>query len=265
MVHSLFDLTGRVALVSGAARGIGRAMALAFAEVGADLLITDMNADGLQQTAAKIERLGCRVSSFCCDISDVERIGELFGQLDKVFGRLDVLATVTGGSSLGRPEDLTVDQVRQAFQSLVVGRFACCQEAGRRMLAAGKGSIIHIGSVAGVAALGRGNFAYSMGMGAVAQMTRELSLEWASRGVRVNAILPAQVINPDLAKRMDADPTLEATFLRGIPMGRLGRPEDVQGLAIFLASDASAWITGALIPLDGGGLAMSAGGTPGSR
>jgi len=131
------------------------------------------------------------------------------------------------------------------------------------MLAVGKGSIINIASIGGVTALGRGNFAYSVGMGAVVQMTRELSTEWAGRGVRVNAILPAQVINPSLQARIAADPTLEATFLRGIPAGRLGTPDDIKGVAIFLASDASAWITGALIPLDGGNLAMNAGGTPG--
>ena len=131
------------------------------------------------------------------------------------------------------------------------------------MLAAGKGSIINICSIAGVSALGRGNFAYSLGMGAVAQMTRELSMEWSGRGVRVNAILPAQVLNPGLAERMQTDPNLEATFLRGIPIGRLGKPDDVKGLAIFLASDASAWITGTLIPMDGGNLSMNAGGTPG--
>ena len=100
-----------------------------------------------------------------------------------------------------------------------------------------------------------------MAMGAVAQMTRELSTEWSSGGVRVNAILPAQVVNPGLEKRMAADPNLKDQWLRGIPTGRLGRPEDIKGLAVFLASDASSWITGALIPMDGGNLAMNSGGT----
>src|SRR5262249_5715989 len=135
--------------------------------------------------------------------------------------------------------------------------------AGRRMLAAGKGSIINVGSLASVTALGRGHVAYSMAMGAVAQMTRELSTEWAGRGVRVNAILPAQVVNPGSPRCMAEDPTLDATYLRGIPCGRLGRPDDVRGLALFLASDASAWVSGALIPLDGGNLAVNAGGTVG--
>ena len=102
-------------------------------------------------------------------------------------------------------------------------------------------------------------------MGAVVQMTRELSTEWSHRGVRVNVVLPAQVINPSLAARMSQDPTLEAQFLKGIPAGRMGRPSDIMGLAVLLASDASEWITGALIPMDGGNLAMNAGGTPGHQ
>jgi len=242
---------------------MGRAMALAFAEVGADVVLADINGEGVKKTAGEIERLGRRALPIRCDVSDLEQIRTLFEQLDRVFGRVDVLANVAGGGPLGRPEELSTEAIQEALQSLVVGRFACCQEAGRRMLAAGKGSIINIGSLASITALGRGNFAYSMGMGAVAQMTRELSTEWSGRGVRVNAILPAQVVNPGLIERMQADPTLEMTFLRGIPIGRLGQPDDIKGLAIFLASDASAWITGALIPLDGGNLAMNAGGTAG--
>jgi NAD(P)-dependent dehydrogenase (short-subunit alcohol dehydrogenase family) len=102
-----------------------------------------------------------------------------------------------------------------------------------------------------------------MAMGAVAQMTRELSTEWAARGVRVNAILPAQVVNPGLEQRMSADPSLRDKFLGGIPAGRLGQPDDIKGLAVFLASDASSWITGALVPMAGGNLAVNAGGTVG--
>jgi NAD(P)-dependent dehydrogenase (short-subunit alcohol dehydrogenase family) len=166
---------------------------------------------------------------------------------------------------MGPPEDLVLEDVEQVLRNLVVGRFCACQEAGRRMLAAGRGSIVNIGSLASITALGRGHVAYSMAMGAVAQMTRELSTEWAGRGVRVNAILPAQVVNPGLEERMAASPALRDRFLSGIPAGRLGRPEDIQGLSVFLASDASSWITGALIPMDGGNLAMNGGGSVGPR
>ena len=131
------------------------------------------------------------------------------------------------------------------------------------MLKAGIGSIVNIGSIASVTALGRGHIAYSMAMGAVAQMTRELSTEWASRGVRVNAILPAQVMNPSLATRIAADPGLESRWIAAIPRSRMGSPADIQGLIVLLASDASSWVTGTLIPMDGGNLAVNAGGTIG--
>ncbi len=96
-------------------------------------------------------------------------------------------------------------------------------------------------------------------------MTRELSTEWSHRGVRVNCVTPAQVVNPSLTARMQADATLEKQFLKGIPTGRLGQPQDIMGIAVLLASDASTWITGAIIPLDGGNMAMNAGGTPGHQ
>lgn len=129
------------------------------------------------------------------------------------------------------------------------------------MLRVGKGSIINMASIGGVSALGRGNVAYSIAMGGVVQMTRELSTEWASRGVRVNAIAPAQVTNPAFEERMSATPGLRENFLAGIPLGRLGQPDDIKGPALFLASDASAFITGHVLPMDGGNLAMNAGGT----
>ena len=131
------------------------------------------------------------------------------------------------------------------------------------MLPRRKGSIINMSSIGGIHALGRGNFAYSIGQAGVIQMTRELSTEWADRGVRVNAVAPAQITNPGLEERMNNTPALRETFLRGIPMGRLGVPDDIKGLVIFLASDASSFITGSVFPLDGGNVAMGANGSIG--
>jgi NAD(P)-dependent dehydrogenase (short-subunit alcohol dehydrogenase family) len=261
MSKELFDLSGRVGLVSGAAQGMGRAMALALAEAGADLMLADINSAGVEKTAEQISRLGRRAIAVTCNVSQPEQIKVIFGKLDRDFGRIDFLGNVAGEAVRARPEEITLEDVEYTWRNLVLGRFCCCQEAGRRMLAAGRGSIVNIGSLASITAMGRGHIAYSMAMGAVAQMTRELSTEWSGRGVRVNAILPAQVVNPGLEKRMAEDPNLRDKFLSGIPAGRLGKPDDIKGLAVFLASDASAWITGALIPMDGGNLAMNAGGS----
>ena len=260
-VTSLFDLSGRVALVSGAASGMGRAMSVALAEHGSDLVIADIDESGLEQTAATIRSAGRKAIAVMCDISQPAAIRSMFATLDREFGRIDFLGNVAGEGILGRPEDIPLEDVERTWRNLVFGRFCMCQEGGRRMIAAGRGSIVNIGSLASITALGRNHIAYSMAMGAVAQMTRELSTEWAAHGVRVNAILPAQVLNPGLEKRIEADPDLKDRFLRGIPAGRFGHPNDIQGLAVLLASDASSWITGALIPMDGGNLAMNGGGS----
>ena len=245
----MFDLTDRIAVVSGAAQGLGRATALALAQHGAHTVLVDRNLAGAEATASRIKSLGRDTLVAQTDVANPDAIAELFQQVDARFGRVDFLGTIA--------------DLHRVLQNLVVGRFAMCQEAGRRMLAQGRGSIMNIGSLASSTALGRGHIAYSMAMGAVIQMTRELSTEWSYRGVRVNCVTPAQVVNPSLESRMIADPTLEGRFLKGIPAGRLGHPDDIMGLAVFLASDSSEWITGAIIPMDGGNMAMNAGGTPG--
>jgi NAD(P)-dependent dehydrogenase (short-subunit alcohol dehydrogenase family) len=263
MSHDLFSLAGKVAVVSGAAQGMGQATALALAGHGADLVLVDRALAAAEATGEQIRALGCKAIAFATDVSDPAAIAELFKQVDAAFGRVDFLGNIAGDGHLAKPEDLTIADLQRVLQNLVIGRFAMCQEAGRRMLAQGRGSIMNIGSLASSTALGRGHVAYSMAMGAVIQMTRELSTEWSCRGVRVNCVTPAQVINPSLTARMQADPTLEGRFLRGIPAGRMGQPQDIMGLAVLLASDASQWITGAIIPMDGGNMAMNAGGTPG--
>jgi len=203
-----------------------------------------------------------RAVAATADVAEISQLDTVLTTLDREFGRVDVLCNVAGEGLQRRPEEVTPAELEQVFRQLVVSRFYLTQQCGRRMLAAGRGSIISLGSIGGVTSLGRGHVAYGMAMAAVVQMTRELSTEWSHRGVRVNAILPAQVLNPGLEARMQADPALRDTFLRGLPIGRLGVPDDIKGLAILLASDAAAWITGAIIPMDGGNLALNSGGSP---
>jgi NAD(P)-dependent dehydrogenase (short-subunit alcohol dehydrogenase family) len=262
---NMFDLSGRVAMVSGAASGMGKAMSIALAEAGADVTLADINEEGAQTTASEIEALGRRAIPVCCDVSQPDQIRSMYTLVDKEFGRLDFVGNIAGEGVRAKPEDLSLDDMELSWRNLVYGRFCSCQEAGRRMLAAGHGSIVNLGSLASITAMGRGHIAYSMAMGAVVQMTRELSTEWSGRGVRVNSILPAQVLNPGLRARIDSDPRIKERFLSGIPAGRFGHPDDIKGLAVFLASDASSWITGAIIPMDGGNLAMNAGGSVGSE
>ena len=265
MFHPLFELSGRVALVSGAAQNMGRAAAIALAEAGADLLITDINESGLLDTADVIGQLGRKVVPAVYDVWNEAQIRAMYQQVDREFGQIDIVANIPGANILGHPEEITLEHFTKVINATLVSKFVSCQEAGRRMLASGKGSIINMSSIGGVRALGRGNFAYSVGQAGVIQMTRELSTEWADRGVRVNAIAPAQITNPGFDVRMDNTPGLRERFLRGIPAGRLGVPDDIKGLVIFLASDASSFITGSVFGMDGGNLAMGANGTIGRR
>jgi NAD(P)-dependent dehydrogenase (short-subunit alcohol dehydrogenase family) len=258
---NLFDLTGRVAMVTGAAQGMGRAMAMALAEAGADVVLLDRNEPGIEATARTIRALGRAALPIAGDVTDIDHLDRVFATVDRERGRLDILGNVAGEAKVGAAEDMAIEDIRVTFHNLVISRYYACQLAGRRMLRQGKGSIISIGSIAGVSSLGRAQSVYGTAMAAVIQMTRELSTEWASRGVRVNCILPAQVVGANgLGPRMEADPWLRETFLRGIPAGRLGQPDDIKGLALLLASDAADWITGAIIPMDGGNLGLNAGG-----
>jgi len=260
-IESMFDLRGRTALVTGAAGSLGSAIASVYAEAGADLLLVDIDAQGLAQMAETLSRPGRKVRTLAGDIGDVAQIDAAFALLDREFGRIDVLMNVAGPARLGKPEEIALEDVALTLHNIATARFHCCQQAGRRMLAAGRGSIISIGSVTGITANGRSHLPYGMAMAAVAHMTRELSTEWSGRGVRVNAIICGQITNKRLEARMEADPRLRKNFLRGIPMGRLGLNDDIRGIALLLASDASSFITGALIPLDGGNLARNAGGS----
>ena len=262
MTHSLFDLSNRVALVSGAASGLGKAMATGLAEAGANLVLADINADGLATTAKELEALDRRVLPITCDMSQPDQVRSMFARIDQECGRIDIVGNVAGDAKRNTPLEVTPNEMAYTLHNLIIGRLVCCQEAGKRMIAAKNGgSIINIVSIAGINALGRSHLSYSIGMGGVAQMTRELGTEWAAKGVRVNAIVCAQLLNEDLKERIAADPTLGDTYLRGIPMGRLGDSNDIKGVSIFLASDASSWITGAMVPLDGGNLAKNAGGS----
>jgi NAD(P)-dependent dehydrogenase (short-subunit alcohol dehydrogenase family) len=260
---NMFDLTDRVAIVSGTANGMGQAMATVFAEAGAHLVMLDISSAKNEETAHTLAKLGHRAIPLTCDVSKYADVDRVYEVIDREFGgRVDILGNVAGNGIQKAAEEINMDEFVGVFQSLVFGRYYSTQQAGRRMLRQGKGSIMSIGSIAGVSSLARQQSTYGMAMAAVIHMTKELSTEWSGRGVRVNAILPAQVVNPNngLEARMERQPMLRNTFLHGIPRGRFGQSEDIKGVALWLASDASSWITGAIIPMDGGNLAMNAGG-----
>ncbi len=268
MAQHWFELTGRAALVTGGSvrGGNGHAIAVALAEAGADVFVTDVDLEGAQQTAAEITALGRRGVACRCDNGDPAEIMAAFATFDESFDRLNILVNNVGVGFRAHPEELSLEDWQQVVRVNLDGTFLCSREAGRRMIRQGTGgSIISISSIAGSSALGRGNFVYSVTKGGINQFTRELAVEWAPHRIRVNAIQPAQIMTPAL-KAIFSDPKLDAEktrtrMLAGIPLDRFGEPEDVAAATVFLASDAASFITGHLLPVDGGSLALNAGGS----
>jgi NAD(P)-dependent dehydrogenase (short-subunit alcohol dehydrogenase family) len=263
-----FDLSGKIALVTGAGvkGGLGHAMALGLAGAGADVAVSDINDEAVASTAREIEALGRRSLAVHCDNGQREDILALFGKLDAAFGRIDILINNAGAGARYRPEELPFEDWQHVLAVSLTGTFLCSVQAGRRMMAQGSGgSIVNISSIAGSSALGRGNLPHSVAKSGINQLTRELAVEWGPHGIRVNAIQPAQIRTHGWNTGMGATdwdyPPFEQHLLKGIPLGRLGEPDDLVGPAIFLASDAARFVTGHLLAVDGGSLALNAGGS----
>lgn len=262
------DLSGRVAIVTAgsAGGGIGHATVLELARAGADLFVCDIDGAGAQQTAREVEALGRRCTAVACDMGDADAIVAMFDAFDRAYDRVDILINNCGIGARYHPEELPLAEWRTVVRVNLEGTWVCTQEAGRRMIRAARGgAIVNISSIAGSSALGRGNFVYSVTKGGIIQFTRELAVEWAPHKIRVNAIQPAQTRTHAMT-RMLQDPqldpeTLTARFLRGIPLDRIGEPEDIARAALFLASDGASFITGHTLPVDGGNLALNAGGS----
>jgi NAD(P)-dependent dehydrogenase (short-subunit alcohol dehydrogenase family) len=202
-----------------------------------------------------------------CDVSDEASIEAMFALVDREFGRVDILIN-DAFTPVNRvvPEAYQLDAWERSLRVNLTGYFLCARAAGRRMIERGQGgSIVNISSIAGSTALGRGNFVYSVSKHGVIGLTRELAIEWARHGIRVNAIQPCQFLTPGLQAFIDAAPDPQAVvngFLKGIPLDRMGDPErDIVGPIVFLASDAAAMVTGVVLPVDGGNLAFNAGGS----
>jgi len=236
---------GQVVVVTGGGGGMGLAFCSAFAREGARVVAVDRYDAAVKATCDAMAKDKLQAQAMTLDVGDAAAVKAAFQEIASRHGRIDVLVNGAGIRPVADMLDQSAEEFEACMRVNTTGVFLCAREAARHMLAAGRGSIVNIASVNGVRAV-------TGTMGAVAQMTRELSTEWAGRGVRVNAILPAQVLNPGLEKRIAADPPLKDRFLSGIPSGRLSSPDDIRGLAVFLASDASSWITGQVYPVNGG-------------
>lgn len=261
---SLYDLTGSLALVTGGGGGIGLATAQLLGAYGARILIIDIRAPELETAIAGLRQSGIDATGWVGDITDEATCDALVDRATSELGVVDILINNAGSGSHTLPERVTMAEWHHMIALNLTGSFLMARAVGRKLLAAGKGgSIVNISSLAATSALGRGNISFSVAKAGVNQMTRELAVEWAGAGIRVNAVQPCQVNTPgfsQLANSPGGKELLER-MIRGIPLGRLAESEDCAAAVHFLASSAASMITGIILPVDGGNLALNAGGT----
>lgn len=251
--HSVFDVSGKVVIITGSGRGLGATMAQGFAEAGASVMICARTAADVEKTAAAIRDRGGKVASTTVDISNRESCQQLIDKTVAEFGRVDVLVNNAAIDIIVPAEDVTDDAWDQIIDINLKGYFLCSQIAARQMFAQGTGgSIINISSICSEIGV-KGLTVYSASKGGINQMTRVMAVEWAQRGVRVNAIGPGYFENVmQGAVTEHANSEKQSQVITFTPMGRRGKPPELIGPSIFLASDAASYVTGAVLFVDGG-------------
>jgi NAD(P)-dependent dehydrogenase (short-subunit alcohol dehydrogenase family) len=248
-----FDLTGRTALVTGAARGLGRAISLALAHAGANVVLglRDPESGSHGDLADEIRSIGHGVEVVACDVGDLDQVRAAVQRTVGVFGRLDILVNNAGLGPENPAEDVTEADFDLTFDINVKGTFFASQAAGRVMIEQGYGRIISLSSQAGFVAL-PGESVYCMSKAAIAHMTKCLAVEWGRHGVTVNAVAPTFIRTPGTADAL-VDPAFEAEVVERIAgLHRIGQPMDVAGGVLFLASPAASLVTGVTLLIDGG-------------
>jgi len=247
---ALFDLTGKVALVTGASSGLGVRFAQVLADNGAAVALVARRAERLSAVREQIERAGGRAVAIEADVLDRAAIARAFDAAEAAFGTVTILVNNAGVAHAGRAVELAEAEWRRVVGTNLDAVFYCAQEAARRMLAAGKaGAIVNIASILGYA-VHKGVVAYATAKAGVIQLTKSLALELTFKGVRVNAIAPGFIVT-ELNREFLESPE-GAKMTRDIPAGRFGEAQDLDGALLLLASDAGRYISGATVVVDGG-------------
>lgn len=247
----IFDLKGRVAIVTGGSVGLGRQMAEGLGEMGADLVLCARKIERCQQAAGQLQKLGVQVLALACDVKDPASIQAVADATLKHFGRIDILIN-NAGTSWGAPvETMTLEQWNKVVETNLTGTFLFSQAVGKTMTTQRRGKIINIASIAGL----RGSspkfsaIGYTASKGGVIAFTKDLACKWGMHNIQVNAIAPGWFPTDMSEKVIERS---KETLLAGIPLGRFGGPNDLKGAAVFLASGASDFVTGHILAVDGG-------------
>lgn len=256
MNANLFDLSGKVAVVTGAARGLGQAAAIGLATYGADVAAIDLASEACADTKRDIEALGRTCRSYACDVSDEKVVAATVSRIAADFGKIDILVNIAGITARIPTVDIPPEQVRRLTEVNYYGIFWMCKEVGKVMLAQGSGNIVNMSALGGgFLGTGRGNAAYSSTKGAIAAMTKELACEWGTKGIRVNAVAPCWFQTSMNSNSIFANKSFMKQVMTKLPMKRIGQPHELVGPIVFLASEASSMITGLVLPVDGGAAA----------
>ncbi|HNU06364.1 MAG TPA: glucose 1-dehydrogenase [Pyrinomonadaceae bacterium] len=250
-ISDLFDLTGRTAIVTGGSRGIGKEMAEALGEAGANLVLCARRAEWLNETVAEFRKKGFRVAGVVGDVSIEEDVERVVTATVEAFGAVDVLINNAGISWGAMPEQMTLGQWQKVIDVNLTGCFLMARAAGRHMLTQEKGSIINIASIAGLTSSANGPYyaGYVASKAGLIGLTRELAASWGRKGIRVNAIAPGFFHSRLADKVIDI---YERSIQETNVIPRVGNEGELKGIAVFLASDASSYVTGQTIAVDGG-------------